>query len=275
MGICCSNSRNILSFSRLRARGNHEHTRRLREDSLDDERQQQQQSNQILNSSRNKARSSSSFSSRNRQRRIRNSSFSSSSSSTSSSSTITSSYRPVQNFRVGDKVEALWLGKDRHIYPDWYPATVIRVSRNGFLGLHYDDGYRSWGVPPKAVRRLILDEPIMYTKEDMNEHRKDEEQVLPGSDLQAAIALSMGAEIEYDDNGKMRILSSSFDFTEKECVICMEAFDENPMVKTKCACGENKTLFHKECLHAWLKKSAACPVCKQKLHTGSDEKIER
>lgn len=76
--------------------------------------------------------------------------------------------------------------------------------------------------------------------------------VIPGSDIQKALAMSMKHEIpqELDD----------------ECVICMEGFtDENPRIPTLCDCGENKACFHLPCLYQWIAKSKNCPVCAAKI----------
>ena len=76
--------------------------------------------------------------------------------------------------------------------------------------------------------------------------------VLPGSELQRAIALSME--------------SSKLVTGVVECVICMENFDpQNPQMLTLCGCGMNKTLFHYQCLLEWLSKDPSCPACRNEL----------
>lgn len=52
----------------------------------------------------------------------------------------------------------------------------------------------------------------------------------------------------------------------RECVICMEEFDENnPEMPVLCECGVNKTFFHYPCLLEWLAKEDNCPVCRKTL----------
>ena len=52
----------------------------------------------------------------------------------------------------------------------------------------------------------------------------------------------------------------------RECVICMEEFDENnPEMPVLCECGINKTFFHYACLLEWLAKEDNCPVCRKTL----------
>ena len=76
--------------------------------------------------------------------------------------------------------------------------------------------------------------------------------ILPGSDLQQAIALSM-------EGTKLQPGIS-------ECVICMDVFDEfNPIMLTLCGCGMNKTQFHYNCLLEWISKDTNCPACRDEL----------
>lgn len=56
------------------------------------------------------------------------------------------------DIRVGARVRALWLGQDRHRWPDWYLATVTAAHPDGSFSLLYDDGYRGYGVPRTAIR---------------------------------------------------------------------------------------------------------------------------
>jgi hypothetical protein len=78
--------------------------------------------------------------------------------------------------------------------------------------------------------------------------------VLPGSALQAALALSM-----QDVVGKPGTEGD-------ECVICMDTFTaEDPKMLTLCNCGMNKTNFHYSCLLQWTSKSSTCPSCRHEL----------
>jgi len=46
-----------------------------------------------------------------------------------------------------------------------------------------------------------------------------------------------------------------FNGVEGECVICMEEFDEeNPRLRTHCACGENRVTTHRECIERWRER---------------------
>jgi len=75
--------------------------------------------------------------------------------------------------------------------------------------------------------------------------------ILPGSDLQAAIALSLSG-VKVDG--------------VEECVICMGEFDhQNPQMLSLCDCGMNKTLFHYQCLLEWMSKDRNCPSCRSEL----------
>ena len=82
--------------------------------------------------------------------------------------------------------------------------------------------------------------------------------VEPGSDLQAAIALSL------QDS------SVAAAPIEPECVICMDPFDDdNPEMRTLCACGENRTRFHYPCLLLYLTRpesNQSCPTCRSQLY---------
>jgi hypothetical protein len=84
----------------------------------------------------------------------------------------------------------------------------------------------------------------------------DELEMLPGSDLQAAIAMSLqaaglGAPPE-----------------APECVICLEEFDGlHPRLPTLCQCGLSRAAFHAGCLRAWVAKQGVseCPTCNTEL----------
>ena len=77
--------------------------------------------------------------------------------------------------------------------------------------------------------------------------------VLPGSELQAQMAMAMAAKLEAHDH-------------DDECVICMDGFDPtNPRMPTLCGCGENKTYFHLPCLYQWIEQSRNCPSCAKRL----------
>jgi len=49
---------------------------------------------------------------------------------------------------------------------------------------------------------------------------------------------------------------------ETECVICLEEFKRNDIIKEFYKC---RHIFHKDCLKSWLKRSNACPLCKHDL----------
>ena len=79
--------------------------------------------------------------------------------------------------------------------------------------------------------------------------------VLPGSEVQRAMAKQMQLEMEF---GGAHV--------EDECVICMDGFSpDNPRMPTLCGCGENKTYFHLPCLYQWIDQSRKCPSCRKKL----------
>jgi hypothetical protein len=78
-----------------------------------------------------------------------------------------------------------------------------------------------------------------------------EEIVMPGSKLQAQMALAAAKSLE--EMGE-------------ECVICMEGFDPtNPRMPTLCGCGQNKTYFHLPCLYQWIEQNSNCPSCRKRL----------
>ena len=102
--------------------------------------------------------------------------------------------------------------------------------------------------------------------------------VVPGSELQRAIAMSLGSSVhvadghksgtETDENDplcvKSRSLSSSP--SPRECIICMEEFDSNnPEINTLCKCGVNRAHWHLMCLMQWLEKDNNCPVCREPI----------
>jgi hypothetical protein len=78
-----------------------------------------------------------------------------------------------------------------------------------------------------------------------------EEIVMPGSLLQAQMALAAAKSLEAMGD---------------ECVICMEGFDPtNPRMPTLCGCGQNKTYFHLPCLYQWIEQNNKCPSCRKRL----------
>jgi len=62
-----------------------------------------------------------------------------------------------------------------------------------------------------------------------------------------------------------------FNGVEGECVICMEEFDEeNPRLRTHCACGENRVTTHRECIERWRESKNTCPLCRSLLFLEED-----
>jgi hypothetical protein len=85
-----------------------------------------------------------------------------------------------------------------------------------------------------------------------------DEIVLPGSEVQRAMAKQMQVEMD---------LMMEEPYSLEECVICMDSFTpDNPRMPTLCGCGENKTYFHLPCLYQWIDQGGRnCPSCRQKL----------
>ncbi len=94
----------------------------------------------------------------------------------------------------------------------------------------------------------------------------DESENVPGSDLQAAIALSL------------QLAGIRGEPTSPECVICLDDFtDENPRMPTICSCGIGLAGFHKQCLKRWLAKRGACvcPSCDQPIFFEENSSSQR
>mmetsp|Transcript_32260 Transcript_32260/g.41458 ORF Transcript_32260/g.41458 Transcript_32260/m.41458 type:complete len:227 (+) Transcript_32260:91-771(+) len=53
----------------------------------------------------------------------------------------------------------------------------------------------------------------------------------------------------------------STDTVEKECSVCQETFE----IGLKCLRLPCEHIFHKECIHPWLKDHNTCPVCRKEL----------
>ena len=102
--------------------------------------------------------------------------------------------------------------------------------------------------------------------------------VVPGSELQRAIAMSLGApahaaevrdagaEAGESDPRCTQSRSPSSSPSPHECVICMEEFDSsNPEINTLCKCGVNRAHWHLMCLMQWLEKDTNCPICREPI----------
>ena len=92
----------------------------------------------------------------------------------------------------------------------------------------------------------------------------DELEMLPGSDLQAAIALSL------------QVAGLGAAPEEPECVICLEEFSGRaPRLPTLCQCGESRAAFHAHCLRAWVatQGGSACPTCNTELFWEEPEPV--
>ena len=102
--------------------------------------------------------------------------------------------------------------------------------------------------------------------------------VVPGSELQRAIAMSLGApahaaevrdagaEAGESDPRCTQSRSPSSSPSPRECVICMEEFDSsNPEINTLCKCGVNRAHWHLMCLMQWLEKDTNCPICREPI----------
>ena len=55
---------------------------------------------------------------------------------------------------------------------------------------------------------------------------------------------------------------SVLDFDNKECIICLNTFDENATNKVILECGHS---FHYECILSWFDKKMTCPYCQKKF----------
>lgn len=72
--------------------------------------------------------------------------------------------------------------------------------------------------------------------------------------------------------GSLQSSTERVDMTDKlvkehaSCSICLEDFNDRwAIVRTK----QCKHVFHKQCLHGWLKVQKSCPLCRQDLSIGS------
>jgi hypothetical protein len=52
-----------------------------------------------------------------------------------------------------------------------------------------------------------------------------------------------------------------------ECAICLGVFEHGENCSEVPAC---RHLFHRECIGAWMKSSATCPLCRRDMVTGSE-----
>ena len=123
-------------------------------------------------------------------------------------------------------------------------------------------------------------EALAQAAQDEAENQAEEgaEFVVPGSELQRAIAMSLGASAhvadghnsgtETDGNDPLCVNSRSLSSSPspRECIICMEEFDSNnPEINTLCKCGINRAHWHLMCLMQWLEKDSTCPVCREPI----------
>ncbi|KAI8891780.1 hypothetical protein BC833DRAFT_613310 [Globomyces pollinis-pini] len=56
-------------------------------------------------------------------------------------------------------------------------------------------------------------------------------------------------------------ISKTVPLKSTECVICLEDFNQRVLVTTL-ACDHS---FHKKCISDWLKRNAACPICRREV----------
>jgi hypothetical protein len=96
-------------------------------------------------------------------------------------------------------------------------------------------------------------------KKQKNSRKPPPEFVVPGSELQQAIAMSMAGEA----SGAAATASPRV----PECVLCFGEFDDdNPEMRTLCRCGVNRAHWHFACLLTWMEKDENCPVCREPLY---------
>jgi hypothetical protein len=124
----------------------------------------------------------------------------------------------------------------------------------------------------------VLSPPLLE-----NSDSEEADEILPGSELQKAIALSL--QVLNFHNQLVRSLSLSvsrhlcFHSTqaqglgitpvEPECVICLETFSRsNPRLPTLCNCGVGRVNFHHSCLLEWIVQhgESTCPSCDTTLY---------
>ena len=71
-------------------------------------------------------------------------------------------------------------------------------------------------------------------------------------------------EKEFEDNIELINLSDNLEF--KECLVCLEDFNENDKELVKIKCNH---IFHKNCINKWLcYENNKCPVCRIEIGKG-------
>jgi hypothetical protein len=62
--------------------------------------------------------------------------------------------------------------------------------------------------------------------------------------------------------------TSSIDFKNDKCVICLEYFNENNNITL--ICGHS---YHYDCILKWFEKDLKCPICKKKYVWTKDSQV--
>ena len=115
----------------------------------------------------------------------------------------------------------------------------------------------------KEVERALVDSHAAAMNEDdfmgPNPDRMTYEQLLELGEAQGKVSRGLTRE-QIENNLAEPVAYDSADtarMSEKQCLICMEQFQEGAMVRIL-PC---KHLYDTECIEEWLAKERRCPLC--------------
>ncbi|KDP34252.1 hypothetical protein JCGZ_07823 [Jatropha curcas] len=70
---------------------------------------------------------------------------------------------------------------------------------------------------------------------------------------------------------QFKISKKSKPEAEADCVVCLDGIKQGQWCRKLIGCGH---VFHRKCVDAWLVKVSACPICRTRVHLGSETLVE-
>ena len=127
-------------------------------------------------------------------------------------------------------------------------SPFFKNFENNYNNYYDDDEGAEYAI--QAVEQQIMDEICP------NPDKMSYEQLL---ELEEGVGnVNKGLSKDQINKIPVKPFHKTFFEDNSQCIICMESFNENELVK-QLSCGH---IFHEDCINQWLEQQKNCPFCK-------------